>query len=81
MRRYVANRAIDAGLTIWLVLTLVFFAMRVLPGDPALAALGDQATTEQLAAFRALMGLNEGVNVFVDDQVNVIENVHHVMIY
>ncbi len=59
MRRYVGGRAIDAGLTIWLVLTLVFFAMRVLPGDPALAALGDQATADQLAAFRALMGLNE----------------------
>ncbi len=59
MRNYVAHRAIDAVLTVWLVLTLVFFAMRVLPGDPAMAALGDQATTEQLAAFRALMGLNE----------------------
>jgi peptide/nickel transport system permease protein len=59
MQRYVASRAIDAGLTIWLVLTLVFFAMRVLPGDPAMAALGDQATSDQLAAFRALMGLND----------------------
>ncbi len=59
MQRYIASRAIDAGLTIWLVLTLVFFAMRVLPGDPAMAALGDQATTDQLAAFRALMGLND----------------------
>ena len=63
MRRYLANRAIDAGLTIWLVLTLVFFAMRVLPGDPAVAALGDQATTEQLAQFRALMGLNDPLPV------------------
>ncbi len=59
MQRYVASRAIDAGLTIWLVLTLVFFAMRVLPGDPAMAALGDQATSDQLAAFRALMGLDD----------------------
>lgn len=59
MQRYVAGRAIDAGLTVWLVLTLVFFAMRVLPGDPAMAALGDQATADQLEAFRALMGLND----------------------
>ncbi len=58
MRAYLAGRAIDAMLTIWLVLTLVFFAMRVLPGDPALAALGDQATSDQLAEFRAAMGLN-----------------------
>jgi peptide/nickel transport system permease protein len=58
MRSYLAQRAVDAALTVWLVLTLVFFAMRVLPGDPAVAALGDQATAEQLAAFRAAMGLN-----------------------
>jgi len=58
MLRYVLNRIIDAVLTVVLVLTLVFFAMRVLPGDPALAALGDQATTDQLAAFRAAMGLD-----------------------
>jgi len=63
MRRYIASRAIDAVLTIWLVLTLVFFAMRVLPGDPAVAALGDQATTGQLAQFRALMGLNDPLPV------------------
>ena len=63
MRHYVANRAVDAALTVWLVLTLVFLAMRVVPGDPAMAALGDQATTEQLAAFRALMGLNEPLAV------------------
>jgi oligopeptide/dipeptide ABC transporter ATP-binding protein len=58
MLRYVLNRAIDAVLTVALVLTLVFFAMRVLPGDPAVAALGDQASSEQLAAFRTAMGLD-----------------------
>ena len=63
MRNYLANRAIDAMLTIWLVLSLVFFAMRVLPGDPALAALGDQATADQIAAFRDLMGLNQPLPV------------------
>ena len=63
MRHYVANRAIDAVLTVWLVLTLVFFAMRVLPGDPAIAALGDQATSDQLDSFRALMGLNDPLGV------------------
>ena len=58
MRAYIANRAVDAVLTVWLVLSLVFLAMRVLPGDPAMAALGDQATSEQLTAFRAAMGLD-----------------------
>jgi len=32
--------------------------MRILPGDPAIAALGDAATPEQLALFREKMGLN-----------------------
>jgi ABC-type dipeptide/oligopeptide/nickel transport system permease component len=55
---YVVQRALDAVLTILLVLTLVFLAMRVLPGDPAVAALGETATQEQLTQFRNAMGLN-----------------------
>lgn len=52
------NRLLDAIPTIFLVLTLVFIALRLLPGDPALVALGDQATPEQLALFREQSGLN-----------------------
>jgi peptide/nickel transport system permease protein len=37
----------------------VFFAMRAGSGDPALAALGDQATPEAVAAFRARWGLED----------------------
>jgi ABC-type dipeptide/oligopeptide/nickel transport system permease component len=55
---YAVQRAIDAVLTILLVLTLVFLGMRVLPGDPAVAALGETATQEQLTQFRNAMGLN-----------------------
>ena len=58
MGRFILFRVIDAVPTIWLVLTLVFIAMRILPGDPAIAALGDMAQPEQLALFRAKMGLN-----------------------
>ena len=58
MLNYVVQRALDAVLTILLVLTLVFLAMRVLPGDPAVAALGEMATQEQLTQFRNAMGLN-----------------------
>lgn len=45
--------------TVFLVLTLVFVAMRILPGDPALAALGANADGGQLEAFRERMGLND----------------------
>lgn len=58
MARFILFRILDAIPTIWLVLTLVFIAMRILPGDPAIAALGDMAQPEQIAAFREKMGLN-----------------------
>lgn len=58
MARYLLLRLGDAIPTLFLVLTLVFIAMRILPGDPALAALGDAALPEQLAEFRERMGLN-----------------------
>lgn len=51
-------KLLDALPTLWLVLTLVFIALRILPGDPALVALGDYATPEQLALFRAETGLD-----------------------
>ena len=59
MARYLLLRLLDAIPTVFLVLLLVFIAMRILPGDPAIAALGDMATAEQLALFREKMGLNE----------------------
>jgi ABC-type dipeptide/oligopeptide/nickel transport system permease component len=49
---------LDAVPTVFLVLVLVFIAMRILPGDPAIAALGDMATAEQLQLFREKMGLD-----------------------
>lgn len=58
MARYLLLRLADAIPTVFLVLTLVFIAMRILPGDPALAALGDNALPEQIADFREKMGLN-----------------------
>lgn len=56
--RYFFVRLLDTVPTLFLVLTLVFIAMRVLPGDPAIAFLGDLATPDQLAAFRERLGLD-----------------------
>jgi peptide/nickel transport system permease protein len=58
MLKYIARRLLEAIPTIFLVLTLVFFVMRILPGDPAIAALGDVAGPEQIERFRERMGLN-----------------------
>jgi ABC-type dipeptide/oligopeptide/nickel transport system permease component len=63
MGRYISQRLVDAVLTVLLVVTLVFIAMRVLPGDPAVAALGDMATPDQLAQYRARMGLDAALPV------------------
>jgi ABC-type dipeptide/oligopeptide/nickel transport system permease component len=59
MARYLILRLLDMVPTVFLVLTLVFVAMRILPGDPALAVLGQNADGGQLEAFRERMGLND----------------------
>ena len=40
-------------LVVWTVVSLVTLMIELVPGDPALAVLGDQATPEQVANFRA----------------------------
>jgi ABC-type dipeptide/oligopeptide/nickel transport system permease component len=48
-------------------MSIVFFAMRVLPGDPCVAMMGDQATTEALADCTKNLGLNRPLAVqYVD---------------
>jgi peptide/nickel transport system permease protein len=58
MWKYIGIRVLDAVPTVVLVLTLVFIALRLLPGDPAQVVLGDNATAAQLALFRHQMGLD-----------------------
>ncbi len=40
-------------LVVWTVVSLVTLMIELVPGDPALAVLGDQATPEQIVNFRA----------------------------
>jgi peptide/nickel transport system permease protein len=58
MWRYIVTRILDTVPTAVLVLTLVFVALRLLPGDPAVAALGELARPDQLQQFREDLGLN-----------------------
>jgi len=55
---YILRRILIALPTLFIIVTLVFFAVRVLPGDPAMAALGEFASQEALTAFRDRMGLD-----------------------
>lgn len=61
MAIFILRRLISAIPTLFGVLTLVFILIRIVPGDPALAMLGDNASQETLDAFREKMGLNDPV--------------------
>jgi ABC-type dipeptide/oligopeptide/nickel transport system permease component len=45
--------------TMFAVLLFIFVVMRILPGDPAYAILGDEAPPEALEQFRESWGLND----------------------
>src|ERR1041384_5227043 len=45
-------------LVVWTVVSLVTILIEHVPCDPAVAVLGEQATPEQLAQFRAKHGLD-----------------------
>jgi len=53
------ERASGAALTLLVLATLVFLALRLLPGDPAALVLGDQASQADLALLRGRLGLDQ----------------------
>ena len=63
MFRYILRRLVLAIPTLLAVLTLVFIIVRVLPGDPAQASLGDYASAESVAALQARLGLDRPLMV------------------
>jgi peptide/nickel transport system permease protein len=63
LRRYILTRI---GLTIPMVLILasmVFFVMRIIPGDPVRSALGPRGSPETVNRMRDALGLNESLGV------------------
>lgn len=58
MLEYAMKKCLAAIPTMLLVATLVFLAMRIIPGDPAIAALGADASERSLELFRRGMGLD-----------------------
>ena len=59
MAPYILKRILIAIPTAIGALTFIFFAMRILPGDPAVALLGEAATPEALADMRQSLGLDK----------------------
>jgi peptide/nickel transport system permease protein len=63
LRRYIIVRALLTVPMAFVLVSLVFLVLRVIPGDPALAVLREGASEEQLASFRAALGMDRPLHV------------------
>src|SRR5262249_24346426 len=63
MARYVAWRLAQLIPVLFLASIAVWLMIYLIPGDPAIALLGGDATPEQLARARVLMGLDQPLPV------------------
>lgn len=59
MGPFVARRLATLVIQVFLVATIVFLMMRLVPGDPARAVLGETASEDQIDVMRDRLGLNE----------------------
>lgn len=74
LMRYLAGRLVRAGLTVAGLVTIVFLLVRLIPGDPVEAILGDQAGPEEKAELRKSLNLDRPIGeqyfVFVGEMVD-----------
>ena len=61
MLRYILRRLLLAIPTLLAVVTIIFVLVRVIPGDPVTAALGDQASQQAIDKARADLGLDKSL--------------------
>jgi ABC-type dipeptide/oligopeptide/nickel transport system permease component len=61
MLRHILRRLLLAIPTLFVVVTIIFLLVRVIPGDPARAALGDNATESAVEALQEQLGLNKPI--------------------
>ena len=59
MIRHALQRTLYTLPALWLILTMVFLLIHVVPGDPVLQMLGQDARAEDLAQLRHSLGLDE----------------------
>lgn len=63
MTSYIRTRILLAFFVLWGALTIVFVAVRVIPGDPALLMVGPQGSREDVDAIRRRLGLDQPMAV------------------
>jgi ABC-type dipeptide/oligopeptide/nickel transport system permease component len=59
MARHILHRLLLTLPAIWLVLTMVFFLIHIVPGDPVEQILGEGAAPGQVAQLRHALGLDQ----------------------
>ncbi|WP_172292784.1 ABC transporter permease [Pseudoruegeria sp. HB172150] len=66
MINYIIRRLVQTAITTFIVVSLIFFLVHLLPGDPARTILGGmtaQPTAEQIAAVREQLGLDRPLHI------------------
>jgi ABC-type dipeptide/oligopeptide/nickel transport system permease component len=63
MGAYIRRRLLQSILVVWGVSVLVFFLLRLAPGDPVSLLLSETASPEQMEAVREKWGLNDPIPV------------------
>jgi peptide/nickel transport system permease protein len=63
LRRFILTRVVLTLPMVFILATMVFIIMRVLPGDPVTSALGPKGTPETIARIREQLGLNDPILV------------------
>jgi peptide/nickel transport system permease protein len=63
MRTYILRRLVHTIPVLLGVATVVFLALRLIPGDPAIALAGEKASAQEIERMREALGLNQPLPV------------------
>jgi peptide/nickel transport system permease protein len=63
MRTYILRRLVHTVPVLFGVATVVFLALRLIPGDPAIALAGEKASAQEVERMREALGLNQPLPV------------------
>lgn len=74
MFQFTVRRIIFTVPTVILTVSIIFFVLRVLPGNPAVLILGDSASAEQIANLQAKLGTDLPLwQQYINYAVNIIQ--------
>lgn len=73
-RRFIVRRLVGVGVNISLLVLVTFFIVQLIPGDPATAIAGENATLAQVEQVRQTLGLDQPL---MTQLVHYVSNVLH----